>query len=242
MLTSDAKRSIVVISILTPLSTLFLGLRPAKKRKVLGLDDWLLCCAVLLLWLQYVGNCLYKTAFYYHDILRLTRASQWPLKAARRRSQRAETRWNQMAGEGAPLWQANKVSRLTLTNMKYWPELGYTICVTIIKISVLLSYNRIFGRLKWFRYSLISVGSLTVAWFIGVFFSFIFQCKPIDKAWNPTKPGHCIAFKPFVWGNSISNSILDYCVLLLLVVPVLKLQMAPVQKMLLLGTFFLGSL
>jgi len=58
MLTSDGKKSIIIISILTPLSTIFLGLRLAKKLKLLGLDDWLLCFAVLLLWLQNVGNYL----------------------------------------------------------------------------------------------------------------------------------------------------------------------------------------
>lgn len=126
--------------------------------------------------------------------------------------------------------------------MEYWPELGYTICVATIKISVLLSYNRIFGRLKWFRYSLIVFGILTSVWFLGVFFSVIFQCTPVDKAWNPIKPGHCIALKPFLWGNSISNTVLDYCILLLPVIPVLRLQMAPVQKMLVLVSFSLGSL
>lgn len=126
--------------------------------------------------------------------------------------------------------------------MEYWPELGYTITIAMIKISVLLSYNWIFGRLMWFRYAASTVGALTLIWFFGVFFSVLFQCTPVDKAWQPTKPGHCIDFIPFLWGNSISNTILDYIILLLPVVPVWNLQMGTVQKVLVLLSFSLGSL
>lgn len=126
--------------------------------------------------------------------------------------------------------------------MEYWPELGYTMCIAMIKISVLMSYNWIFGRLKWFRYAVFTIGALVSIWFIGVFFSVLFQCTPVDKAWQPTKPGHCIDFTPFLWANSISNTVLDYSILLLPVVPVLNLQMGTVQKVLVLSSFSLGSL
>ena len=126
--------------------------------------------------------------------------------------------------------------------MEYWPELAYTIAIAMIKFSVLFSYNWIFGRLKWFRYATSIVGALTLIWFIGVFFSVLFQCVPIDKAWQPTKPGRCIDFIPFLWGNSISNTVLDYLILLLPVIPVWNLQMETVQKVLVLGSFSLGSL
>ena len=126
--------------------------------------------------------------------------------------------------------------------MVFLEELAYTITVATIKISMLLSYNRIFGRLKWFRYSLITLGTLICGWFIGTFFSFLFQCTPVDKMWDTLKPGHCIALKPFLWGNSIPNAVLDYCILLLPVLPVLKLNMGSVQKILVLASFSLDSL
>ena len=55
MLTSDGKRSIITLSVLTPLSTIFLGLRLERKRKLIGIDDWLLIFALVLLYLQAVG-------------------------------------------------------------------------------------------------------------------------------------------------------------------------------------------
>ena len=126
--------------------------------------------------------------------------------------------------------------------MIYWPELAYTISIFAIKTSILLSYNRIFGRSTWFRYTNYTLGGLVLGWFIGVFFSVLFQCAPIDKAWKPMKPGHCIALIPFLWGNSISNAILDYLILSMPVGPMWSLQMETTQKLLVLWPFSLGSL
>lgn len=58
MLTDDGKKSIIILSVITSLSTVFLGLRLSKKRKLLGPDDWLLCSALFLLYLQVIGGFL----------------------------------------------------------------------------------------------------------------------------------------------------------------------------------------
>lgn len=125
--------------------------------------------------------------------------------------------------------------------MFYWPELGYTILVATIKFSILISLHRIFGLIKWFRVAVYILATLEGIWFFGVFFSVLFQCTPIDKAWIPTKPGHCIELLPFLWGNSVSNNIIDWLILLLPVIPVLKLSLDNVHKCLVLGSFALGS-
>ncbi len=141
------------------------------------------------------------------------------------------------SSDGGRCW-AHRV----LIQMIYWPALGYTVTIATIKISVLISYYSIFGQLRWFRYAVFTLGALTSIWFFGVFFSVMFQCSPVDKAWQPMKPGHCIDFVQFLWGNSISNTALDYMILLLPVVPVWNLQMGKVQKFLVLLSFSLGSL
>lgn len=125
--------------------------------------------------------------------------------------------------------------------MFYWPALGYTILISTIKFSVLISYKRIFSSIRWFQHTVHILMALTGAWFIAIFFTVMFQCSPVNKVWNPMKPGQCIDFVPFLWGNSISNNILDYCILLLPVIPVWQLQLSGVQKVLLLGSFALGS-
>lgn len=126
--------------------------------------------------------------------------------------------------------------------MFFWPELGYTIVITLIKVSILVSYHRIFGHIRWVLRSIYVIGALVVGWGIAIFFTVIFQCNPVDKAWQPMKPGKCIELIPFLWGNSISNNLLDWSILLLPVIPVWKLQMEKKQKALVLCAFFLGSL
>ena len=125
--------------------------------------------------------------------------------------------------------------------MSFWPELGYTILIATIKLSILISFKHIFQPLRWFRIWCYILGILVVGWFLSVFFSVLFQCTPVSKAWQPMKPGHCIDMISFLWGNSISNTLLDYLTLLSPIVPVWKLQMSPVQKALVLGSFLLGT-
>lgn len=67
----------------------------------------------------------------------------------------------------------------------YWLELAYTICVATIKTSRLLSLKFIIGRLRWFRFAVYTLGALKPIWLIVVFFSVMFQCAPVDRAWQP---------------------------------------------------------
>ena len=57
MLAEDGKKSIIILTVLTPTTTVFLILRLVlrRRRKVLGADDGLLCFALFMLYLQYVG-------------------------------------------------------------------------------------------------------------------------------------------------------------------------------------------
>ena len=60
MLADDGKKSIIVLTVLTPTTTTFLVLRLIlrKRRNVLGLDDGLLSFALFMLYLQYVSAVL----------------------------------------------------------------------------------------------------------------------------------------------------------------------------------------
>ena len=56
MISSDGKKSIITLTVLTVISTVFLALRLWRKRKSLGADDWLLCFALLLIYIQDAGG------------------------------------------------------------------------------------------------------------------------------------------------------------------------------------------
>lgn len=81
-----------------------------------------------------------------------------------------------------------------------------------------------------------------MAWGLSVLLVSTFQCSPIDKAWYPRLPGHCINPQTFFWGNAISNLFLDVLILMLAVFPVWKSSMARRQKIIVTGVFALGVL
>ena len=126
--------------------------------------------------------------------------------------------------------------------MFFWPELGYTVLVATVKMSILLSYKRLFGHHKPTRIHIYIMMGLVASWGIAIFFTCVFQCWPVDKAWKPLKPGSCIDLLPFLWGNSVSNFIIDWLILLVPARPVWKLHMDRTQKLLVGGSFALGSL
>ncbi|PSN67692.1 hypothetical protein BS50DRAFT_675746 [Corynespora cassiicola Philippines] len=126
--------------------------------------------------------------------------------------------------------------------IRYWMILCYTVLVVMIKTSILLSYLRIFGHIRRTQIHIYILLALSWGWGIGVFFASVFQCTPVEKAWKQTMPGHCIKFIPYLWGNSISNFIIDWLILAVPIAPVLKLQLPRTQKILVILAFLCGAL
>lgn len=129
-----------------------------------------------------------------------------------------------------------------LNQLIYFPVLSYTLVVVFIKTSILYSYKNIFGHVKMTRYHIYILLGLTWAWGIGSFLPALFQCSPIDKAWLPMKPGHCIGIMPYLWATSISNFVIDWLILAVPISPVLKLHLPPTQKLLVGLSFMCGSM
>lgn len=80
-----------------------------------------------------------------------------------------------------------------------------------MKVSILMSYFNVFGRLPWFRITLLSVGVLVIMWLVGFFFASLFGCVPVAKSWDPSLPGHCIMGRNYALLNSVSVSLLSSC-------------------------------
>ena len=80
------------------------------------------------------------------------------------------------------------------------------------------------------------------AWCIAIIFAAIFQCSPIEAAWNPLIPGKCINQKAFFQGQAIPNIIIDFLILFIPIPFLLKLHVGKAQKAALLVVFILGYL
>lgn len=86
------------------------------------------------------------------------------------------------------------------------------------------------------------LSSVAVAWAIAIAVLCIFQCTPIEKAWNPFVPGHCINLRGSFIGNAVPNIITDVIILTLPVNYVWKLRTNLSQRISLTCIFLLGSL
>ena len=131
---------------------------------------------------------------------------------------------------------------ISFLRLLYWDEILFTVCVTLSKLSVLCFYSRTFAINRTVRLSLWSLGGFTVAWCISILFSIIFQCSPIQSAWNPTVPGKCINLYAFFIGQGVPNVLIDFILLLLPLPFLLRLHVKLPQKVALIGVFMLGYL
>lgn len=85
------------------------------------------------------------------------------------------------------------------------------------------------------------LGNLTVIWsllFIGLG---VFQCLPVQRAWNPTVPGQCLDIKTLFIGNAIPNIVTDAVMVALPIYPVMQLRLPLSQRIAVVGIFLLGS-
>ena len=121
-------------------------------------------------------------------------------------------------------------------------ELLWTVAVFLVKISILLLYVRIFGRLRWMRVSCWIMGAYTTAWAIMVVVVCFTQCQPLALIWDKTIEGTCIdSWLFFVIGSSL-NTFGDLVLLVLPLPAVWGLQLGKFQRVSLMGIFLLGSL
>ena len=119
----------------------------------------------------------------------------------------------------------------------------YYCAQTLIKISLLLLYHRLFSVHKPFRVALFVAGALAVMWWLATFWDTIFQCVPVQAEWDKNlKNARCQVVREEALGAGISNLILDLLFLLLPVPMIWRLQVSKRIKASLTGIFLLGIL
>lgn len=121
--------------------------------------------------------------------------------------------------------------------------LTFPVSVTAAKLSILFFYHRIFIERR-FRIASITIGVVTIAWFITFIFLQFFDCIPFAYYWNRTIPhGHCI--NPVIisiYGVGIGDVATNIAILVLPIPSLLGLQMPWQRKTAIILIFLLGSL
>ena len=122
-------------------------------------------------------------------------------------------------------------------------EILYAISIMLTKFSILAFYWRIFGCSSM-RFPIYGLVFVVLAWALGVIFAAIFQCWPIQAAWDQSiTTAHCgVDTKAFFIGTAIPNIITDWILLILPLPYIWRLQRDTAQKLALCGVFALGGL
>jgi hypothetical protein len=112
--------------------------------------------------------------------------------------------------------------------------------ISLPKLSAIFFYARVFrSNNRQFRINLWIAGALVVGWIVAALFSTAFHCTPIEKAWNPMLPGHCInTFRWYLATAALSVAI-DFYILLLPVPMIWALRTSMRRRIYLLAAFFL---
>jgi 1-acylglycerone phosphate reductase len=127
--------------------------------------------------------------------------------------------------------------------LKYFfiAQTPYKISVCLNKVAAVLFCMRIFVS-RSFRIAAYTVMGIVVAWSIGGVGATIWQCVPIAGAWNKSLGATCIDSNKFWVAYAVMNILTDVMVLILPIPSILRLQLKPRDKVLVIGIFTLGGL
>ena len=77
-------------------------------------------------------------------------------------------------------------SQIIISNFVIW-----AVTVSVVQLSILLFYIRMFGSKRVFRYIAYTMVALITGYAIATAISEILSCVPVSKQWDPTEPGTC---------------------------------------------------
>ncbi|KAH8602298.1 hypothetical protein B0O99DRAFT_735736 [Bisporella sp. PMI_857] len=113
--------------------------------------------------------------------------------------------------------------------------------LSVIKVSILLFYKRIFITKKFGIACNIMIGVM-VAWYLGSFFALIFSRTPISNHWNPrpTNNHYNINFPAFLISHASLDLFFDVVILSFPLPVISSLKMGVNRKFAIIGIFWLG--
>ncbi|KAN0112482.1 hypothetical protein V8E51_005433 [Hyaloscypha variabilis] len=121
----------------------------------------------------------------------------------------------------------------------YFSIISYDVALTLVKLSILFLYLRIFdsSRIRYGCYILLGV-VITTGSFIVLSSSFI--CWPVASFWDKSIPGYCIPYAHLWYSHSALNILTDLAIFVLPLKTIYGLKLPRNQKISLCFVFTLG--
>ena len=126
----------------------------------------------------------------------------------------------------------------------YCDEDLYLTALPLVKISILLFCLRTFLQ-KWLLYACFATMAACLGYSIAFLLVLVFQCRPIDLAWNHwdgEHPGKCNDISAQGWTSAALNVVLDIVVLILPMPVIAKLKLNKRKKAFVVSMFSTGFL
>lgn len=95
-----------------------------------------------------------------------------------------------------------------ITQSLYGCYLSYAASITLVKLSLIVSYLRIFPNPS-FRRPVLCTGVLVLLLWICSVFVIVFECVPVATAWDWAEKGRCINLLAFFYVSSSINIATD---------------------------------
>ncbi|PWY89877.1 hypothetical protein BO70DRAFT_384888 [Aspergillus heteromorphus CBS 117.55] len=144
-------------------------------------------------------------------------------------------------GLGRHVWVVNLNEIIHMVRILFANFLLYILTVPLIKISIILSYRRLFG-MQWTMWACII---LSLAYWVGCTAAFLSACQPISYYWSeyedPWGGYKRYNLYPFYIGHAVANLAGDVLILLVPIPLVWRLQLRVAQKIQILSIFLLGG-
>ncbi|KAJ6004769.1 hypothetical protein N7540_012568 [Penicillium herquei] len=144
-----------------------------------------------------------------------------------------------LSGMGLHADTLSTKSLLTIEKISMAYECVYCTTVSLIKISILLIYTRIFPT-RGFRIASIVLGITIALWALALICLQILQCSPLSRAWNNSISGTCIDLKGLFIGNGVPNIITDIAILSLPVHAVWRMHASTSHFLSIISIFIFG--
>ncbi|KAF7196176.1 Satratoxin biosynthesis SC1 cluster protein 4 [Pseudocercospora fuligena] len=146
-------------------------------------------------------------------------------------------------GLSTDVWTVPFDNITRILKIYYWDEDLYLSALPAVKISLLLTYLRIFGHDRKFRHLVYIVIALNVGYWISFVLISVFQCLPIECAWlrwSGEYPCRCNHINAQGWAAAALNVVLDIMTLSLPLPSLYRMQLNKRKKFWVILMFCVG--
>ena len=130
------------------------------------------------------------------------------------------------------------------TKLSFINTVLYFILTSATKLSILFMYNRLFSVSSAFRYQVLAVGTLVVAFWVGFTVADLLNCRPLKWTWSNglQDPRYCFNYNIFWMISGVVEAFIDVLIIAMPIRIVSRLQLNLTKKIALTAIFLLGIL